>query len=95
MTPIVQKELGWVWTAGATSLLLAVGGLIFQVRELSSGLAELREKGSPILKARQDVSDSLTAATQRQVDALTLEIRSDIKDVKRLLEEHLRKETKP
>ena len=92
MTERKQRDIGWIWTSGATILLLAVGGLIYQVKTLSEHVEEIRLHGSPVLKARLDVIESVATAQQRQMDVLTLDVKVELKEIKRLLEEHMKAE---
>jgi hypothetical protein len=82
MTQQQRTDISWLWTSGATMILLAVGGLLWQVKGLSEQMASLRDQGSPVLKARLDVMDSLSAGQQKQIEALTLELRSELRDIK-------------
>ena len=77
-------------------ILLAVGGLLWQVKALSEQMASLHDQGSPVLKARLDVMDSLSTGQQKQIEALTLELQSELRDIKldgkevrRLVEIHM------
>jgi hypothetical protein len=89
----MRREFGWLWTSGATALLLAVGGLIFQVKSLSSDVAELRDRGSPILKARLDVVESQMITQSKQFESISIEMKLDLKEIRRMLEDHMRKVT--
>jgi hypothetical protein len=94
MTDILRRNFGWLWTAGATTLLLAVGGLLFQVRTISQNVDELRLHGSPVLKARLDVLESLSLGQQRQMDVFTLDVKVELREIRRILEESAKHEKK-
>jgi len=85
-----QKQIGWLWSSGATALLLAVGGLIVQVKSQSTDLAELRDKGSPVLRARLDVLDANFLTANRNLELLTRDVKENLTDIRRMLEEHLK-----
>jgi hypothetical protein len=94
MTDVLRRNFGWLWTAGATTLLLAVGGLLFQVRTISQNVDELRLYGSPVLKARLDVLESLSLGQQRQMDVFTLDVKVELREIRRILEESAKREKK-
>ena len=90
MTDKLRRDFSWLWAAGATSLLLTMGGLIYQVRVNSDDIKELRDRGSPVLKARLDVIDSQAITQQKQIDTLTLDVKVELKEIRKLLEDHMK-----
>lgn len=90
-----RKEVGWGWASGATALLIAVGGMLYKVNDLSAKVDELRLQGSPVMKARADVTDVVVSALQKQHDQLAQEVRANLVEIKGMLSEMQKELRKP